>query len=102
MIDAGTFLTTTTSASSGTSLPVADAKYFMDGWGIIDGDIIQLDGQRVTAEITGITGNTLTIDTSLTWSNGQGVSLAYEDDAPDLGAYETKRLTPGSNFRMTY
>ena len=31
---------------------------------------------------------TLTIDAPLTWSDGDGVSLAYEGLAPDLGAYE--------------
>jgi len=30
----------------------------------------------------------LTLDRPLTWKTGQGISLAYEGMAPDLGAYE--------------
>jgi len=88
MINAGAFLTQTTSSGSGTTLTVDDARYFMDGWGIIEGDTIQLEGQTKTATITNISGNTITLNTSLTWNNNQGVSLAYSGTAPDIGAYE--------------
>lgn len=91
MIDAGGWLTTITSSSgSGVSFQVEDARYFMDGWGIIEGDLIQLEGQTTRARITNVdyNNNTITVDTSLTWTNGQGVSLAYEGSASDIGAYE--------------
>ena len=44
MIDLGGFLTTTTSAGSGTQIPVQDVKYFFDGFTIAGevGDLIQL------------------------------------------------------------
>lgn len=91
-IDAGVFLTTATSSASGTSLPVADAGYFFTGMiactRTIPGDTIQLQGQTNTATITAISGNTLTLSSSLTWTNGQGVSLAYSGAAPDVGAFE--------------
>jgi hypothetical protein len=89
-IDKGTWLTTTTSAGSGTNIPVTDAGYFIDGFGITDGDIIQLQGQTVTARITSIdyNTNTLTVNTSLTWTSGLGVALAYSGSAPDIGAFE--------------
>lgn len=32
--------------------------------------------------------NILTLETELTWSAGQGVSLPYKGAAPDIGAYE--------------
>jgi hypothetical protein len=32
--------------------------------------------------------NTLTLDQPLSWTDGQGVSLAYNGKAPDIGAYE--------------
>jgi hypothetical protein len=89
--DQGTWLTTITSPDgSGSSFEVADAGYFMDGWGIIDGDLIQLDGQSQTARITGVDyqTNTITLDRSLTFASGQGMALAYVDSAPDLGAFE--------------
>jgi len=89
-IDQGAWLTTTASAGSGTSIPVVDAGYFIDGFGIVEGDIIQLQGQANNARITSINydTNTFTVNISLTWTFGLGVSLAYSGSAPDIGAYE--------------
>lgn len=86
-IDAGAHLTTATSTGSGTSLPVADAKYFTDGYGIVKGDLIQISNGQI-ARIQSITSNTLTLASSVSWSNGNGVSLIYSGTAPDVGAYE--------------
>ncbi|MCK4788787.1 MAG: right-handed parallel beta-helix repeat-containing protein, partial [Desulfobacteraceae bacterium] len=88
MIDAGTFLTKTTNSGSGTVINVEDARYFMDGWGIIEGDLIQLQGQTQPVKILKISGNTITVDKSLTWSSGTGVSLPYNGKSPDIGAKE--------------
>lgn len=41
-IDSGTFLTKTLNSGSGTQINVEDAGYFMDGFGITDGDLIQV------------------------------------------------------------
>ncbi|NIP40931.1 MAG: DUF1565 domain-containing protein [Candidatus Aenigmarchaeota archaeon] len=89
-IDAGGWLTATRSAGSGTNIPVQDASYFMDGFGIVEGDLIQLQGQSQTARITNVdySTNTITVNTPLTWTSGQGVSLSYSGSAPDIGAYE--------------
>lgn len=97
-IDAGQFLTTIASASgSGTSFQVADAGYFFDSWGMsaiasatVTGDTIQLAGQAQTAVITAVNyaTNTITVNTPLSWTNGQGVSLTYKGSSPDMGAYE--------------
>ncbi len=92
-IDSGTFLTTILSPSgSGTSFRVADAGYFMDGWGIrgVMGDEIQLSGTTQRARITSVayTTNTIAVDKSLTWTKDQGIGLAYEGFAPDIGAFE--------------
>jgi len=96
MIDRGAFLTTTRSAGSGKIMPVADAKYFMDGWGIVKGDTIQLKGQTQVAGIVKVDyqNNTLTLDTALSWTSGQGVSLPYSGNSPDIGAYEYGMKTP--------
>ena len=91
--DAGTYLTTVTSPDgSGTSFRVADAGYFTDGWGIehVRGDMIQLFGISQCARIVDVdydTG-TITVDAELSWSRNQGVCLAYEGTAPDIGAFE--------------
>ncbi len=66
-IDGGDYLTKTTSASTGNEIWVQDSKYFTDGWGIIEGDLIQLEGQAQTVRVTDVdyTNNTITIDQSL-------------------------------------
>jgi len=92
-IGIGVALTTITSASgSGTSFTVADAGYFMDGWGIagVNGDDIQIVGTSQKARITKVNyqTNTITVDTSLSWTQNQGIALAYVGSAPDAGAYE--------------
>jgi uncharacterized repeat protein (TIGR02543 family) len=92
MIDAGRFLTETTSSGSGTLVPVKDARCFYDGWGIPgeQGDLIQLEGQTQTARIVSIDyqNDRITVDRTLNWSVGQGVSLPYHGSAPDIGAFE--------------
>ncbi len=92
LIDRGAFLTSAVAAGSGTTLQVADASWFYDGFAIEgeEGDRIQLDGQAQTARIVRIdlAANTLVLDKPLTWTAGQGVTLAYNGRAPDIGAYE--------------
>jgi parallel beta-helix repeat protein len=92
--NAGAFLTKTAGQGSGTSLAVEDASFFYDGYQIPEevGDEIQLEGQSQTAVVTVIDydTNTLTLDRSLTWTAGLGVSLKYNGSAPDLGAYESQ------------
>lgn len=91
--DQGAFLTTAVVAGSGITLAVADARFFYDGFGIAGetGDTIQLAGQPGTAVVVGcdVTANVLTLDRPLTWTAGQGVALAYQGSAPDLGAFES-------------
>jgi parallel beta-helix repeat protein len=108
LIDTGAFATTTTAAGSGTSMTVADAGWFYDGFQIPGeaGDLVQLDGQTQTARILAINyaTSTLTLDTSLSWSSGQGLHLAYSGSKPDPGAYESglARVQPSapSNLRV--
>lgn len=105
-IDAGAFLTTVTSPTgSGSTLTLADAKYFTDGYGIVTGDTIQVGNQ--TAIITSINydTNTLALDRSISWTNGQGVSLPYNGSKPDIGAYEYQGTpntppSPPKNLRI--
>ena len=91
-IDAGEYPTTITSnTGSGTHFQVEDARYFFDGWGIphLVGDEIQLsDGQRARITDIDYDTNLITVDRTIPWTQGQGISLAYEGTAPDLGAYE--------------
>jgi hypothetical protein len=92
MVGAAAALTTTSSAGSGTTVAVQDASYFFDGYGIPAevGDVIQLIGRPDFATVTAInyTANTLTLDRPWTWSSGEGVTLQYSGNAPDMGAFE--------------
>jgi len=95
-IDRGVFLTRVTSESgSGRTFRVEDAGFFYDGWGIAgeEGDRLQLDDQTHTSRIARIdyADNAITVETGMSWTRGQGVSLAYTGSAPDLGAWELGR-----------
>lgn len=100
LIDQGTYLTTTTGAGSGTLIPVNDAGYFFDGFGIPGetGDEIQLGGtsQKATIVEVDFAANTITVDRTLNWSANQGVTYAYLGNKPDLGAFE--RGNPGTTL----
>jgi len=89
-INAGTWLAYTTSAGSGTTLPVDNALYFSDGNHIVPGDMIQLQDQAVTSTVVSNDwqNNTLYLSAPLTWTNGQGITLTYHGSAPDQGAFE--------------
>ncbi len=93
-IDKGEWLTTAIGDASGTSLSVIDPWYFWAGTAaagtIFPGDTIQLQGQTDRATITAIyySAGVLILNSSLTWTNGQGVALSYTGAAPDLGAFE--------------
>lgn len=107
-IDAGTWLTTITSSSgSGTTVVVADPWYFWPGTTaagtVFSGDTVQLQGQTTTSTITAIdySTGTLTLNSSLTWTNGQGVALAYNGAAPDMGAFEAAGTAPPATVTAT-
>jgi hypothetical protein len=104
-IGAGTWLAYIQSASgSGTSFTVDNAGYFFSGLTAcartIPGDTIQLQGQTNTTQIISISGNTITVNTPLTWTNGQGLALPYAASAPDVGAYGYFPFPPPSNLRI--
>lgn len=93
MIDVGAFLSHTIgSASNSTEMVLDNVSFFIDGFGIVEGDIIQLEGQNLTAKIKDINYHTKTLSLSdpLSWHDRQGVSLKYKGKAPDIGAVEQK------------
>lgn len=108
LIDTGAFVTTTAAAGSGTSMAVADVGWFYDGFQIPGeiGDLVQLQGQTQTARVVAINyaTATLTLDTALSWSSGQGLHLAYSGGKPDPGAFESGlarvQPSPPANLRV--
>ena len=93
LIDVGVFLTVTVGKGDDSrEMRVADAGYFFDGFGIEgeEGDLVQLQGQTETAKVVSsdYARNTLTLDAPLSWREGQGISLAYAGEGPDVGRHE--------------
>jgi hypothetical protein len=89
-IDRGGPLTWAASNGSGRQLPVGDAGYFFDGFGVVAGDQIQVGGQapvRIVAVDYG--RNVLTLERDLTWRQGDWVTWPYKGNAPDIGALES-------------
>jgi hypothetical protein len=92
MIDKAGFLTSATESGSGQELPVADVRYFFDGFGIAGeaGDLVQLAGDSRRARIVRIDygASRLILDSPLAWVKGQGVTTLYAGVAPDFGSDE--------------
>ena len=67
--------------------PVAVHQLLLFGISGEQGDLVQFEGQTDTARVLSIDygTNTLSLDASLTWNAGDGVSLAYTGSAPDVG-----------------
>jgi Right handed beta helix region len=101
-VDAGVPLTKIVGAGTGTVMRVDDVWLFYDGHGIDGehGDVIQLAGSGTRATVVGIdyAKGTLRLDRALSWRDGQGVSLAFEGRAPDVGAFE---VSAGTNVRSS-
>jgi len=88
-IDAGDWLTFTVGGGTGTTITLDDASYFTDGYGMISGDLICINNDY-NLMITDVdyTANTITVDRSITWVDGENVSLTYNGISLDIGAEE--------------
>lgn len=97
LVDAGAWMTAITSPSgSGDTFTVEDSRYFSDGFGVITGDKIQIQNQKSTIGIKSIdyNSNKIVVDRSISWKKGDGISLPYTGDGPDIGAFEYTSLKP--------
>jgi len=104
-IDRGGFLTETASSGVGTEIQVKDARYFTDGYGLVDGDIIQV-GSNDPVRIVRIdySTNTIFIDKSISWNSQESVSYPFIGSASDIGAFEYVPNNPPnspSNLKQT-
>jgi len=89
MIDAGGPLTHALGNGRGYTVPVADALYFTDGYGVIAPDVLRIGGQRATVVTVDYANNNVTVDREVSWTPGMPVCLDFNGSAPDLGAFET-------------
>jgi hypothetical protein len=92
LIDAGRFLTRTVGAGQGRVVPVEDAAYFYDGFGIEGelGDLIAVGSADQLARVVAVdhVNNTLTLDRDVEWDDGVPVDFPWSGSAPDIGVYE--------------
>lgn len=95
-VDAGVFLTKVVGAGTSSTLRVVDSRFFTHGYGLIPGDVIQLQGSTARATITALdrASHTLTLSAALTYTDGQGLALSYQGAAPDVGARESGAAGP--------
>ncbi len=89
-INQGVFLTKTIKSGTGTVIELEDVGFFTNGYGIRDGDIVKFEGQSQQFKILKIDyiNNTITLDSASSWNDGDGVSFIFNDNMPDIGAYE--------------
>ncbi len=89
-INQGTYLTKTSSSGTGNTIPVLNAGFFSNGYGVISGDIIQFEGQTQEFEVIAVDSinNMITLNQPATWNVNQGISLKYNESLPDIGAFE--------------
>ncbi|MDX9978755.1 MAG: right-handed parallel beta-helix repeat-containing protein [Lentisphaeria bacterium] len=93
--DRGLPLTRTRAAGQGTLLPVVDARWFYDGFGIPgeQGDEIVVGGTTVRVLRADLETNTLEVDREIAWEAFAPVFPPHTGTAPDLGAYERGMAT---------
>src|SRR5512139_2036953 len=91
-IGMGLPLTQATGSGAGTGgLEVQDSRYFSDGMGLQDGDIIKVsDNEPVRVVGVDRATHTLTLDRAIGWNDGAGVSYWYPGVAPTPGAYQVE------------
>jgi hypothetical protein len=87
-VNTGRSLTFAAASGTGKLIPVQDALYFSDGKGVVEPDVIRINGQRATLIRVDYENNILEIAESLTWEAGDPVTLDYAGSAPDIGAFE--------------
>lgn len=100
-VDAGCPLTQTVNEGIGKSVTVKDARFFNDGYGVTDGDLIVV-GRNQPVRIIKIdySTNALLLADEVSWKTGDPVSLPFAGKAPDMGARETKFLEAPSDLEL--
>ena len=69
---------------------MVDAGFFMDGYGLVKADLLQLEGDTNPLRVVSIdyAQNVIQVDRPVAWKANQGVSQPFNGDRPDIGAYE--------------
>lgn len=91
--DVGAALTTASGSGTGTTVTLngaTNAYWFYDTFGgLIRGAKVYVgDDNNLEVASRDLAAGTITLTTTITWSDGDSVGFAYRGTAPDLGAYE--------------
>ena len=90
-IDAGDFLTTTVGSGSGIQITVEESNYFFSGISSlnVNGDNIVV-GSNSNLEVIDVnySNETIKVNRTIDWNDGDPVTLVFLGSAPDIGAYE--------------
>jgi len=88
--DGGSPLTRTRSGGSGKTVPVEDARYFHDGFGMeqLSGDPVRVGDHVARAADVSWKNDELTLTEAVDWEEGDPVGLPWSGAAPDMGVYE--------------
>ncbi len=97
-------LTFTVNSGTGKIIKVADASYFSNGYGIIEGDVIKV-GNNPAVRIVSINygSNEITVGDNISWQQNTGVNLNYSGSRPDMGVLGTAsslKPSPPSGFQV--
>ena len=89
LVDTGSPLTHATRAGTGTSVPVADSRFFTDGHGIAEPDLVRV-GDNEPQPVVHVDGATHTLHFArpLKWPKGAPVGFPWSGAGPDRGAIE--------------
>jgi hypothetical protein len=103
-IDRGRYLTTVVGTGRGQQVKVRDSRFFTNGYNLVPGDLVQLQGSTQRARVTQVdhSTGTLRVDRALDFADGRGIALAYERSGPDVGAREfglPPKLSPPAQVR---
>ncbi len=92
LLDAAAPLTMTLSSGSGRTVPVEDAYYFYDGFGIEGerGDMVAIGESTNRARVVGVDteAHVLHLDRELEWERGAAVAFPWSGAGADLGVHE--------------
>jgi parallel beta-helix repeat protein len=90
LIGKGSTLAWTTQAGSGDTIPVTDASFFSDGFGVGSGDPVVIGKGRASITAIDYANRSIRVDRFLYWNKNDAVSFPFVGAAPDIGASNTQ------------
>lgn len=90
-IDRAVALSSAVGDGSGSEIQVLDAGYFFDGFGVTEGDLIRIGSNpAVRIVLIDYENQVITLESDVSWQDGDPVTLDYAGQGLDIGALETE------------